>query len=130
MPGVYVLAISRARLNGKPFSWRRDIVYVGMTNSKPGLTSRLKQFDDTISGKRSNHGGAERFRFKHRRYEPLSRRLFASVAPVFCDVKSNKPRDLRLMGKVAEFEFICLARYAQVHRALPEFNDKKRSPKK
>lgn len=129
MPGVYALALSRKPLSGKPFSWLPEIIYVGMTNSKPGLGSRLKQFDDTIAQRRSNHGGAERVLFKHRNYPKLVSRLFVAVAPVFCNVRSNAPRDLRLMGKVAEFEFICLARYAQRHGTLPEFNDKARSLK-
>ena len=130
MPGVYVLAMTRARLAERPFSWRRDIVYVGMTNARLGLAGRLQQFDDTISRKRTAHGGADRLRFRNHSYASIVRRLFVSIGPVFCDVKSHRPRDLRLMGKVAQFEFICLARYAQKYHAVPRFNDKERSPKK
>jgi len=78
-------------------------------------------------GKRINHGGAARVRFKHRHYGRLVQRLFVSVLPVHCDVKSNQSGDLRLMG--VELEYICLARYAQRFNRLPEFNDKRRSPK-
>jgi len=47
-PGVYILAISNVSLHIQPFLWRRDIVYVGMTNAATGLAGRLKQFDLTI----------------------------------------------------------------------------------
>lgn len=128
-PGVYVLCMTRAVLSGKRFSWRPDIIYVGMTNSVPGLAGRLRQFDNTVSGKRTDHGGADRVRFKHRSYARLVSRLFVSVRPIICDVTSNAPRDLRLMGKVTELEYLSLARYAQKFRRLPAFNDKKRAPK-
>jgi len=49
-PGVYALAISRSVLSGKAFSWQREIVYIGMTNAKGGLKSRLQQFDNSIKG--------------------------------------------------------------------------------
>ena len=61
-PGVYVLCLSPKSLQGKRFTWLRGIVYVGMTDSRPGLVARLQQFDDTVSGKRTNHGGADRVR--------------------------------------------------------------------
>lgn len=128
-PGVYALCMTRAVLNGRRFSWRPDIIYFGMTNSIPGLAGRLQQFDDTIFGKRTSHGGADRVRFKHRRYARLVARLYVSVRPVTCVVTSNAPRDLRLMGKVAELEYLCLARYVQKFRRLPPFNDKKHAPK-
>ena len=61
-PGIYALALSKVNLSGRPFSWIKEIMYVGMTNSKGGLKSRLKQFDNTIRGK-TGHGGAQRFRY-------------------------------------------------------------------
>ena len=128
-PGVYALCISGVSLSGKPFGWRRGIVYVGMTNSAGGLASRLRQFDDTIARRGRSHGGAERVRFKHRNYARLIEKLFVSVCPIACEVTSNSPRVLRLMGKVAELEYVCLARYSCKFRRLPEFNDKKLSPK-
>jgi hypothetical protein len=128
-PGVYVLAISDEDIAGSHFSWHRDVVYVGMTNSKGGLKSRLKQFDDTVRGKES-HGGAQRVRFKHRNYEKLKHRLYVAVSNFDCEVTSNRPEDLRIMGAVACFEFECLAAFAEVFGSLPEFNDRRRSPKK
>jgi len=128
-PGVYVISISRAGLHDKPFSWRSDIAYVGMTNAVGGLTGRLRQFDLTISGKRRAHGGADRVRMAHDSYVRLLPRLFVSVHPVKCNVRSGAARDLLLMGRVAQFEFQCLARYVQHFGCLPLFNDKARSPK-
>lgn len=127
-PGVYALAIAQSEIAGEPFSWRGEIVYFGMTNAKGGLKSRLKQFDDTIRGGRG-HGGGHRVRFKHGDYSTLAARLFVSVWPFICDVGSFKPTDLRVMGNVARSEYKCFARCAEEFGCLPEFNDKKRSPK-
>jgi hypothetical protein len=96
-----------------------------MTNSKAGLNGRLKQFDDTISGKRVSHGGADRVRFEHRQYLKLVAKLYVSVRSVACDVESNRPRDLRRMGDVAKLEYTCLAAYARLFGRLPKFNNKK-----
>ena len=41
------------------FDWIKEIIYIGMTNSKGGLKNRLQQFDNTIAGK-TGHGGAQR----------------------------------------------------------------------
>src|SRR6266540_3709610 len=79
-PGVYALAISQADLSTTTFSWRPEIIYVGMTNSKGGLKARLQQFDNTIKGK-EGHGGGARVRFKHSGYHELASRLFVSVCP-------------------------------------------------
>lgn len=127
-PGVYVLAISPSDLSGQPFSWNPEIVYIGMTNSKGGLKSRLGQFDNAIRWK-EGHGGGSRVRFKHRQYSELAQRLFVSVCYVECDVKSNTPSDLRRMGVVASFEYECIACFIEEFGRLPEFNDKQRSPK-
>lgn len=127
-PGVYVVALSHAALSGQPFSWRAEVIYVGMTNAVAGLKGRLQQFDNTIAGK-SGHGGADRVRYKHRDYATLSQQLYVAVAPFDCDVSSGKPNDLLVMGKVACFEYECFAHYAEVFRRLPEFNDKKAAKK-
>lgn len=127
-PGVYVLAYSGRNIAGKPFSWRKEIVYVGMTNAVSGLKGRLRQFDNTILGK-SGHGGADRVRYKHRNYCSLVKRLFVAVAPFKCDPRSTRPKDLRIMGEVAEFEYLCFAHFVEKYGVLPEFNNKKASPK-
>jgi len=75
LPGVYIIARSRVRLTDKAFALRPDIIYIGMTNSVGGLRSRLKEFDNTIAG-RTRHGGADRVRYRFRKYEPLAKQLY------------------------------------------------------
>ena len=127
-PGVYICAIADEDLSGCNFSWTTNIVYVGMTNSLKGLKGRLKQFDNTIIGK-SGHGGADRVRYKHQDYEKLVSNLYVTVAPFECDVKSSTHVDLKIMGEVAKFEYVCFARFTELFGQLPEFNNKKESPK-
>ena len=99
-----------------------------MTNSKAGIRGRLKQFDNTIIGKRG-HGGADRFRYKYRDYEKLVASLYVSVSFHKCDVAAESPSDLKIMGKVAKFEYDCFAHFKEIYGLLPEFNEKKQSPK-
>jgi hypothetical protein len=127
-PGVYVIALSNRRSSGREFRWKRGIIDIGMTNAVMGLKGRLKQFDNQLLGK-GGHGGADRVRFRHRNYAGLVRRLSVSVAPFKCDVTSNRPVDLIIMGDVAKFEYTCLAQYVEHFNKPPEFNDKKESPK-
>jgi len=123
-PGVYVIAYSAKAMAGRRFSWRREIIYIGMTNAVSGLKGRLKQFDNTVRGKQG-HGGADRVRYKHPEYDQLARRLYVCTAPFRADVTSNQPSDLRVMGEVAKFEYSCLARFVRRFGELPEFNNKK-----
>jgi hypothetical protein len=127
-PGIYALAISDADLSGERFSWIEQIVYVGMSNAVSGLKGRLKQFDNTIIGK-TGHGGAERFRHDYPRHKELVPLLYVAVAPFGCDVTSNRPVDLRVMGAVAKAEYECWARYVTLFKRLPKYNDKKNAPK-
>jgi hypothetical protein len=127
-PGLYALAYSTQSIAGKPFSWRNEIMYVGMTNSALGLKGRLKQFNNTIVGK-TGHGGADRVRYKYPNYNDLVKRLYVAVSPFKCDATSNQPNDLRKMGEVAKFEYFCFAHFVEKFGQLPEFNNKKESPK-
>ena len=43
-PGVQALAYSRIDISNTRFTYRPEIIYFGMTNSRKGLTSRLQQF--------------------------------------------------------------------------------------
>jgi len=128
-PGVYALAISAHGISGDAFSWLPEIVYVGMTNAKGGLKSRLGQFENTIKGG-DGHGGAQRVRFKHPDYPKLTAAMYVSVCAFPCNVTSEEPADLRIMGDVAKHEYECFAIFREKFGALPEFNNKKRSPKK
>lgn len=126
-PGVYAVA----RFGSAPasrFSLCEDLIYFGMTNSKGGLKARRKQFDRTISG-HLEHGGADRVLHAYPSYSRLVPKLYVAVAPFTCDVTTNKPNDLRTMGEVARFEYLCFATYAQKFGRLPRFNDKLGSPK-
>jgi hypothetical protein len=129
LPGVYAIAISNENLSNKKFSWLEQIVYFGMTNAANGLKGRLKQFDNTIIGKRG-HGGADRFRRDYPRHEDLVPHLFVAVARFECDVTSNTPDDLVIMGDVAKAEYECFAKYVKVFKhGKPKYNDTKNSPK-
>lgn len=127
-PGIYICAISQVDLAGIKFKWSPEIIYIGMTNSLSGLKGRLKQFDNTIAGK-TGHGGADRVRYKHQSYDKLIPSLYVSVAPFTCSVISGTPDDLRVMGNVAKFEYDCFAQFKELFGELPEFNNKKLSPK-
>jgi hypothetical protein len=129
-PGVYAIAIYKTDLSGKNFELKKEIAYFGMTNARLGLKSRLQQFDRSLQGK-SGHGGADRFRYKYPNYKKLVKTLYVSINPQICDTKSNSPKDLVKMGNVAAFEYQCFTTYVETHKnGLPEFNNKKRSPKK
>ena len=128
LPGVYAIAVTDIDLTNKTFNLTQDIKYFGMTNSKSGLKGRLRQFDNTIKGKRG-HGGADRFRFKYPNYNNLIKKLFVSVVKFDCNVSSNTPKDLEIMGEVSKFEYVCFANYVRRFSNLPEFNDKKNAPK-
>lgn len=127
-PGVYVIAMSSSPLSGAGFSWSPRIIYIGMTNAKAGLKSRLRQFDATMVGT-LRHGGADRVRYKYRDYANFARRCWIAVAAFPCDPTSNRPADLRVMGEVARFEYECLAHFVERFGQLPKFNDKSGSPK-
>ena len=129
-PGVYIIAISKTNISGK-FRWlvEKELVskikYIGMTNSIKGLKGRLKQFDNTISGKQKSHGGADRVRYRYPNYKKLVKKLFVAVSPVDVDVKTEKPENLRLMGEILKFEYDCFADFVKKFGSMPEFNNKK-----
>lgn len=127
-PGVYVLSYLNEDLITTEFSWRKEIIYVGMTNSLSGLQGRLKQFDNTIIGK-TGHGGADRVRYKYPDYNTLTQKLYVSVAAFECSPKKATSKDLLIMGDVAKFEYECFAHFQNTFGSLPEFNNKKSSPK-
>jgi hypothetical protein len=75
------------------------------------------------------HGGGERVRHEHRDYDELTGKLFVAICPIECNVKASEPRDLLKMGEVAYLEYYCFAKYHELYGRLPEFNDKRKSPK-
>jgi hypothetical protein len=129
-PGVYAIALSKVNMSGTPFAWCEKIIYIGMTNSKGGLKSRLQQFENALKPCGGAHGGAQRVHLKYPDYQSLNPKLYVSVWPYECDVQSNASSDLRIMGDVAKCEYECFAQFVDMFGQLPEFNDKKKSPKK
>jgi len=129
-PGIYVVRYTTHHgIEDTLFEWTEDIICVGMTNSIGGLKGRLSQFNDTMRTARVTHGGADRVRFKHQNYSDFASSAYVAVCHMVCDVESNKPEDLRKMGKVAEWEYLAMAAYVEKFGRLPEFNDKKATKK-
>lgn len=129
-PGVYAIAISSEDIAGSRFSWAKEISYFGFTNAASGLRGRLDQFNNTLRDKAGpGHGGAQRFLGKNRNGNALAKRLYVAVCPFKCDVSTNSPADLRIMGDVVRAEYLAFAKYVALYGRLPEFNDKEKSPK-
>src|SRR5262249_10053898 len=129
-PGVYAIAISPRNIAGAQFRWIKEISYFGFTNAVGGLRGRLNQFNNTLRDKSGpGHGGAQRFRRKYRDGNALAKKLYLAVCPFKCDVSSNRPKDLRVMGEVVRGEYLAFAKYVTLFGSLREFNDKEKSPK-
>jgi len=123
-PGVYMLSISRKKLvGGKPAF--KDVVYIGMTNSRGGLAVRWDQFDNAIKGKEGHSGGKTVFKdLGH--FKKWKKRLFVTACPVRCNVfKSNRtPKDLLKMGWVVFLEYEALSKYKKIVGMEPKYNTK------
>ena len=129
-PGVYAIAISSKNIAGTRFGWTKEIRYLGFTNALGGLRGRLDQFNNTLRDKSGpGHGRAQRFLNKYPNGNTLAKKLYVAVCPFECDVSTNKPKDLRVMGSVVRSEYLAFAKYATLFGSLPEFNDKQKSPK-
>ena len=126
-PGIYCIAVSSKPLN--TFDFIPELEYIGMTNSKCGLKSRLNQFDNTIKKKRTNHGGADRFLYAYQNYEEVKDTIYVAVRPFECNIKNPLPKDLRIMGEVAKCEYDCWAIYIEKNGKYPKFNDMSNAPK-
>lgn len=124
-PGIYAIAKSPKSLHGTQFSWRQNIIYIGMTNSKAGLRGRLRQFEDTINGK-SGHGGALRVIYEHgTRPKNKYLDLYVAILPVIVDVTELSYVNLLKMAEVPRLEYIAWSEYFKANGRLPQFNDKK-----
>lgn len=130
-PGIYVIAKSKEALKGKPFSWKKEIAYIGMTAGKGGLRSRLRQFDDTLRGRGVGHGGAVRAHKHHKNREVLMNHLYVAVMtqPPICHSASSE-KQKKAKGAIYGLELFCLAEYICRHKEIPQFNDWARSPKR
>ncbi len=126
-PGIYCIAVSEKILN--KFNFIQELEYIGMTNSKGGLRSRLRQFDATIKKIRTHHGGADRFLYKYENYDEVKDTIYVAICPFKCNTKKPLPEDLRIMGEVAKFEYDCWAIYIENNGRYPRFNDMCNAPK-
>lgn len=123
-PGVYAIALLETKdISGQKFEFREEIIYIGMTNSRGGLQSRLRQFDNTITHpNRNEHSAAERVIYKHQENKDLKNQLYVSICPFKCDVNSNHPDDIRTIGDIKQCESYCIAEYKAKWKRYPEFN--------
>jgi hypothetical protein len=119
-PGVYALAVSDIDLTNKRFRMLKDIVYFGMTNGS--LRSRLENFHKTATLVKWQHGGADRFVYKHRRFTAVVNRLYVALWPFETSPKPLVAETLRLKGRVLQAEYECFAEYVENFERLPEFN--------
>ena len=118
-PGVYAIAKSQTDLDGVEFNLAHTIIYFGVSGS---LKKRLQQFDNTITQRRKQHGGADRVLFKYADYNTLTPHLYVSVASVGNTAANKAPDCLRRIGDARRLEFYCLAKYLELRSELPEFN--------
>jgi hypothetical protein len=126
-PGVYAIVKSGKDIAARRFSWRKEIVYIGVTISKGGLKSRLQQFDNVIRKGKKGHSGAERFQKSNPDCDKLVHWLYVSISYTECnDLKRSPPApsDLRLMGKVLRQEYECFAVFVKQFKKWPSSNDK------
>jgi len=121
-PGIYLIAITSSKLKDKKPDFK-DVVYVGMTNSKGGLSARLKQFDTSIKGK-SAHSGGTRIYNDLGDYNQWAKKLFVSTRQIKCntDKLTRGPHDLQNMGKCAALEYEILAEFKEKINKEPKYN--------
>jgi hypothetical protein len=128
-PGIYLLAFTDRNLEGeivKP----SDIFYVGMSNARKGLTSRVQQFINGIE-KNGSHSAGMRFFKENSKGIAFSQcnhlEKFYIVSSTFkCDVNklTRTPNDLRIMGDICRLEYYLLAHIKEVTNAEPNLNKK------
>lgn len=128
-PGVYLLAFTSENIEGKIVN-PSDIYYVGMSNAKKGLISRVQQFVNGIE-KNGSHSGGMRFFKEISKGVPYSKcnhqqKFYIVSLPFPCDVKKNSrtPNDLRIMGDICRFEYYLLAHIKELTNSEPILNKK------
>jgi hypothetical protein len=133
--GIYCITVTEIDISNSPFQLLKEIEYFGMTNSKGGLKSRLKQFDNTLTV-RLQHGGADRFKRKYFEiygkdfYHHILPNMFVAIWSFDCtSPDEHKYEDQIIMGEVAKAEYDCFAEYLQIFGRIPDCNDKKNSKK-
>jgi len=128
-PGIYLLAFTDKNLDGeivKP----SDIFYIGMSNARKGLTSRVKQFLNGIE-KNGSHSAGMRFYKENSKGIAFSEcshlsKFYIASSTFKCDVNklTRTPSDLRIMGDICKLEYHLLAHIKEVTNAEPKLNKK------
>ncbi len=128
-PGIYLLAFTDKNIDRKIVK-PRDIFYVGMSNARKGITSRVQQFINGIE-KNSSHSAGMRF-FKEdskglafSKYNHLKK--FYIVSLTFkCDVNklTRTSNDLKIMGDICRLEYYLLVYIKEITKKEPQLNKK------
>jgi hypothetical protein len=128
-PGVYLIAWTEKNLTGQEIELE-DIFYVGMSNARKGLLSRLKQFIDGVE-KNNGHSAGMRFFKEYSNNVSLSKmqtgkRFYIVTSTFECDVnkKTRTANDLKVMGDICRLEYYLLAAIKERIGKEPELNKK------
>ena len=121
-PGIYFVAYSKDSLAGRTFNMTSKVAYVGMAHRQT-LKQRLQQFDDTISGKKCRHGGADRMRYEHQDYRKLQKSLYVAMLHKTYRPKNIDAATLLSMGEVLQLEYFFFAEFFKLYGCLPKFNE-------
>jgi len=103
-----VFAVSSANLVGKPFSYCKEIVLIGMT-ARQTIARRFMQFETSIRGNKG-HGPGMRMRTKYRDYDKLTKLLYVAIARFDKDQRTVETQ--------------CIDHYKTLFGHKPEFNTK------
>ena len=128
-PGIYLLAFTDKNLDNQKVE-PGDIFYVGMSNARKGVKSRVKQFLNGIE-KNGSHSAGMRFYKENSKGIAYSNcnhlEKFYIVSSTFkCDVdkRTRTPNDLKIMGDICKLEYYLLAYIKELTNAEPKLNKK------
>jgi hypothetical protein len=129
-PAIYYIAHSTSNMEGKEFSFDKEIAYIGMSISKSGLKGRLDQFEKAMHGFDGVHGGADKVIFKYKNADIFFQNAYVSACILKLSANRSTPNDWRIKGTCVGHEYTSSAEYLDRHNELPEFNDQRKSKKK
>lgn len=128
-PGIYLLAFTEKNL-AEEIVIPSDIFYVGMSNARKGLTSRIQQFINGIE-KNGSHSAGMRFFKEISKGTAFSKcnhlENFYMVSLAFkCDVNkiTRTSNDLKIMGDICQLEYYLLAHIKEITGSEPKLNKK------
>jgi len=120
-PGVYCISITiKENLEGTDVHLK-DVVYIGMTNSRGGLQSRWRQFYNSIRGKSAHSGGNTIFKdLGH--FDTWQLQLYVAAMGIKVNTANPTADDYRKMGMVAYLEYEAFAQYYKAIDGHPTYN--------